>query len=115
MAVNNLNVTKISIQQKELNLEQDVIMTVNDFNVRQDMISSAEEAMELATMAYNVTKERFIIGRADLNSLTLSLNRQNSAQRNYISALQYYWLNYYKLRKLTLFDFLKQEELRSEN
>jgi outer membrane protein TolC len=112
MARNNLNVTKISIRQKELSLEQDVVMTVNDFNVQQDLISSAEEAMELATMAYNVTRERFIIGKADLNSLTLSLNRQNSAQRNYISALQNYWLNYYKLRKLTLFDFINNDELR---
>jgi outer membrane protein TolC len=114
MAMNNLNVTKISIQQKEVSLEQDVIMTVNDFNIQQDLINSAEEAMQLATMAYNVTKERFIIGKADLNSLTLSLNRQNSAQRNYISALRNYWLNYYKLRKLTLFDFQTGEALNVE-
>ena len=33
------------------------------------------------------------------------LNRQQEAQRNYISALQDYWLNYYKIRKLTLHDF----------
>jgi outer membrane protein TolC len=112
MAINTLNVTKISIQQREQNLEQDIVMTVNDFNVQQDLINSAEEALELALMAYNVTKERFIIGKADLNSLTLSLNRQNSAQRNYLSALRDYWLNYYKLRKLTLFDFLKQEEIK---
>jgi outer membrane protein TolC len=115
MAVNTLNVTKISIQQREQSLEQDVVMTVNDFNVQQDLISSAEEALELALMAYNVTRERFIIGKADLNSLTLSLNRQDSAQRNYLSALRDYWLNYYKLRKLTLFDFIKQEELRVKN
>jgi outer membrane protein TolC len=115
MALNNLNVTKISIQQRELSLEQDVIMTVNDFNVQQDLISSAEEALELALMAYNVTKERFIIGKADLNSLTLSLNRKDSAQRNHLSALRDYWLNYYKLRKLTLFDFLKQEKLGVKN
>jgi outer membrane protein TolC len=112
MAINTLNVTKISIQQREQSLEQDVLMTVNDFNVQQDLINSAEEALELALMAYNVTKERFIIGKTDLNSLTLSLNRQNSAQRNYLSALRDYWLNYYKLRKLTLFDFLKQEEIK---
>jgi outer membrane protein TolC len=111
MARNNLNVTKISIQQKEQKLEQDVIMTVNDFNIQQDLINSAEEALNLAVMAYNVTKERFIIGKADLNSLTLSLNRQNTAQRNYISALRDYWQNYYKLRKLTLFDFIRQEAL----
>jgi outer membrane protein TolC len=114
MAVNNLNVTKISIQQREESLEQEVIMTVNDFNIQQDLINSAEEAMELATMAYNATKERFVIGKADLNSLTLSLNRQNSAQRNYISALRDYWLNYYKIRKLTLFDFEKNQGLTIE-
>jgi outer membrane protein TolC len=115
MAVNTLNVTKISIQQREQSIEQDVVMTVNDFNVQQDLINSAEEARELALLAYNVTRERFIIGKADLNSLTLSLNRQDSAQRNYLSALRDYWLNYYKLRKLTLFDFLRQEELRVKN
>ncbi len=111
MARNNLNVTKISIQQKELNLEQDVIMTVNDFNVHQNLISSADEALKLASMAYNVTKERFIIGKTDLNSLILSLERQNRAHQNYILSLRNYWLSYYKLRKLTLYDFLGQEVL----
>jgi outer membrane protein TolC len=114
MALNNLNVTKISVQEKEQSLEQDVIMTANDFNIQQDLISSAEEAMELATIAYTVTKERFIIGKADLNSLTLSQNRQSNAQRNYITALKNYWSYYYKLRKLTLFDFFKQEKLEKE-
>ena len=56
-------------------------------------------------MAYNETKQRFMIGKADINSLTLSLNRQQEAQRNYITALQNYWLSYYKIRKLTLHDF----------
>ncbi len=114
MARNNLNVTKISIQQRLLNLEQDVIMTVNDFNVRQNLISSAEEALELATMAYNMTKERFIIGKTDLNSLILSQERQNRAHQSYILSLRDYWLSYYKLRKLTLFDFLEQEVLTEQ-
>lgn len=105
VARNNLNVTRISAQQTELSIEEDVIMTVGDFNVQQDLIGSAEEALDLANMAYNETKQRFLIGKADLNSLTLSLNRQQDAQRNYISALQNYWLSYYKIRKLTLHDF----------
>ena len=80
-------------------------MPVGDFNIQQDQISSAEEALDLAIMAYQETKQRFMIGKADINSLTLSLNRQQEAQRNYINALQNYWLSYYKLRKLTLHDF----------
>lgn len=111
MAKNDLNVTKLSIRQQELALEQDIIMTVNDFNIQQNQIVSAEEALKLAVMAYNTTKERFIIGKADLNSLTLALQRQNSAQRNYILSLQNYWQNYYKLRRLTLYDFLEDKHL----
>lgn len=114
MARNNLNVAKISVQQKELNLEQDVIMTVNDFNVQQALISTAEEAMELAAMAYDMTRERFVIGKTDLNSLILSQERENRARQNYIASLRSYWMNYYKLRKLTLYDFLEQEVLTEQ-
>jgi outer membrane protein TolC len=114
MAKNNLNVTRISVQQKEINIEQDVVMTVNDFNVQQGQMQRAEEAMRLANTIYNSTIERFIIGRVDINSLTISLNRQKEAQKGYISALKNYWLSYYKLRKLTLFDFEKQEKISVE-
>lgn len=106
MARNNLNIVKISSRQDEISIEEEVIMTVNDFNIQQNMISSAEEALDLSILAYNETRQRFIIGKADINSLTLSLNRQQEAQRNYISSLQNYWLNYYKIRKLTLHDFV---------
>lgn len=105
MARNNLNVATIAARQEELKLEEEVTMTVGEFNIQQNLIMSAEEALELAVMAYEQTRQRFIIGKADVNSLTLALNRQQQAQKNYISALQNYWLNYYKIRKLTLHDF----------
>jgi len=105
MARNNLNVIKTSAQQSEISIDEEVTMTVNDFNIQQNLIISAEEAMELSILAYNEIRQRFVIGKTDINSLTLSLNRQQEAQRNYISALQNYWLNYYKIRKLTLHDF----------
>jgi outer membrane protein TolC len=105
MAHNNLEVVKTSSRQSELTLEEEVIMTVNDFNIQQSLIASAEEALDLSILAYNETRQRFVIGKTDINSLTLSLNRQQEAQQNYISALQNYWMNYYKIRKLTLHDF----------
>ena len=105
MARNSLNVVKTSARQSEISIEEEVIMTVSDFNVQQSMVASAEEALDLSVLAYNETRQRFIIGKADINSLTLSLNRQQEAQRNYISALKNYWLYYYKIRKLTLHDF----------
>lgn len=105
MAKNNLNVVEIAARQDELSIEEDVVMTVSDFNIQQELIKSAREALDLADMAFDQTKKRFIIGKADMNSLTLSQNRQTDANKNYITALQNYWLSYYKLRRLTLFDF----------
>ena len=95
MARNNLNVIRTTARQEELSVEEDVVMTVNDFNVQQNLIGSAEEALDIAITAYDQTRQRFIIGKADINSLTLSLNRQQEAQKNYISSLKNYWLSYY--------------------
>ncbi|MDR2968228.1 MAG: TolC family protein [Tannerellaceae bacterium] len=105
IAKNNLSVAQISARQEELTVEEDVTMTVGDFNIQQSLIGSAEEALELAIRAYDETRRRFMIGSADISSLTLSRNRQEEAQRQYIQALNNYWLSYFKIRKLTLHDF----------
>lgn len=105
MARNNLNVAEIAARQLELSIEEDVANTVSDFNIQQNLVNSAIEALDLADTAYERTKQRFIIGKADINSLTLSQSRQQNANTNYIRALQNFWQSYFRLRKLTLYDF----------
>ena len=105
MARNNLTVVEISSRQSEQQIEEEVVMTVNDFNVQGGMIESAEEARLLAESAYEDTRMRFIIGKSDINSLSMALTRKNAAEKNYISALRNYWLSYYKIRRLTMYDF----------
>ena len=75
--------------------------------------ASLSNGKRAVTLAIIKQADENMIGKADINSLTLSLNRQQEAQRNYISALQNYWLSYYKIRKLTLFDFSKGQSLLS--
>ena len=111
IARNNLNITQISARQEEISLEEDIIMTVGDFNVQLRLAQSAEEALTLSQMAYAKTRQQFIIGKADISSLTLSYNRQQAAERNYIAALRNYFLSFYKIRKLTLYDFEKKISL----
>ena len=79
--------------------------TVDDFNIQIDLIKSAREAMDLSDMAYSQTQQRFMIGKSDLSSMTLASTRRQEASKNYIEALKNYWLSYYKLRRLTLYDF----------
>lgn len=105
MARNNLNVAQIAQRQQELDTEEDVITTVNDFNIQQHLVASAIDALELANVVFESTSQRFLIGKSDLNSITLSQSRRQTANNNYIRALHNYWLSYYRLRKLTLYDF----------
>ena len=105
MAKNNLNVTEITSRLGEVKIEEDVIMTVGDFNIQKDLIISAEEAVSLAEDIYEQTLQRFMIGTVDLNTLTLLRQRQQEARRSYIRALENYWISYFKIRKLTLYDF----------
>ena len=105
MALSNLDVAEIAERQQLKTLDEEVTVTVDDYNIQLDLIKSAEEAMDLAERAYAQTQQRFMIGKTDLSSMTLASSRRQEASKNYISALKNYWLNYYKLRRLTLFDF----------
>ena len=80
-------------------------MTVSDYNVHRELVSSATNALDLADMAYAQTQQRFIIGKADVNAVTLALNRRREAVKNCMAALQNYWTSHYKVRRLTLYDF----------
>lgn len=115
MAKNNLNVVEISSRQTEQQIEEEVIMTVNDFNVQGGMIEIAEEARLLAESAYEDTRMRFIIGKSDINSLSMALTRKDTAEKNYISALRNYWLSYYKIRRLTMYDFVNESVIDTGN
>ena len=105
MARSTLATTRIEAQQNQVSVEEEVVMTVSDFNTQLELVVSASEAYDLSILAYNETRQRFIIGKADMSSLTLAQNRQQEALANYIAALQEYWEQYYKIRRLTLWDF----------
>jgi outer membrane protein TolC len=98
----------------EQELEQEVLTTVADFNRQQRLITKSEEALRMAIESYNIYKQRFIVGKADINTLTLSLNRRKEAQRNYLATLNPYWRTYYAIRRLTFYDFVARRNLEYE-
>ncbi|MFD2967734.1 TolC family protein [Sphingobacterium bambusae] len=111
MAKSNLDVKRLSVQQKKQSIEQELISTVNFFYNQKRLLGSAHEVLSLANDAYQINKQRFIVGRTDMTTLTLSLNRYREAQRYYINSLTHYWTSYYKIKKMTLYDFKKRENL----
>lgn len=105
MARSNLAAVESAAQKEAIDLEQDVVMTVGDFISQQAIVENAALAMDLAQQAYEQTRQRFMIGKADVNAVTLASNRKDTAFVNYLSVMQTWWSNYFKLRQITLYDF----------
>lgn len=100
-----------TLKQKEIDFEQDILISINEFNLQVEMVKSAKEAADVAVEVYEMNKQRFVLGQMDVNTLIMQLNRKESAMVSHVNALYKYWKLYYNLRYLTLFDFEKNSML----
>jgi outer membrane protein TolC len=114
MARSNREVVRISINQERIDFEQNIIMNVMEFNLQGEQVKNTAKADTIAKMGFEVTKQRFLIGKLDVTKLNLARNDQEQARRAYINALRSYWSYFYTLRQLTLFDFEKRITLAED-
>ncbi len=112
MALSNLDLTKLTGEQDQLDFEQQIFLQVLKFNMQKDQILTAAKADTISQLRYEVAKQRFMVGKVAITDLNIAGNERDGARRNYVSAIRDYWLNYYILRGLTAFDFIKQEEIK---
>jgi DNA-binding protein len=111
MAQSNQEVVRTTVQQSEIDFEQEVMLQVMQFNLQDDQVRIAAKADTIAQSRYEVTKQRFFIGNVDVTDLNIALTEKDAAKRSYLSALNNYWSYYFNIRQLTLYDFEKQTPL----
>jgi outer membrane protein TolC len=81
------------------------MLDVEQFNMQNDQVRIAAKSDEVAARRYEVTKQRFLIGRIDVLELNDADTRKDQNRRAYVQAIQNYWSYYYNMRSLTLYDF----------
>jgi outer membrane protein TolC len=80
--------------------------------MQQNQLMIAAKSDTVARKSYEVTKGRYLIGK--INSILDLNNAQietDNSEKNYYYALQTFWRSYYEIRKLTLFDFVKNKPI----
>ena len=110
-ARSNVEATERAEQEAARDTELDVALTVADFNERQDIVETARQALTIAEDAYAQTLQRFIKAQADAYSLSIAQSHWQTARQNQIASLQNYWLAYYHLRRLTLYDYQRHQPI----
>jgi len=103
--------TLTTARQNSETLELKVRQYVSDFNQRQTLVENTMKTQATAEEAYNATLQRFASGKASVSDITIAQNRWQMARQNYVNALKNYWLAYYELRKVTLYDFIAHKTI----
>jgi outer membrane protein TolC len=114
MAQYNREVAKASIEQDKIDFEQGLIQDVVEFNLQAEQVKTAGLADTVARKGYEVTLQRFMIGKVDVVKLDIARNDLESARLAYINTVRKYWNYYYSLRRKTLFDFITRQTLSAE-
>lgn len=105
MAQSSQEVVKTTVQQARVDFEQNIFLNVAQFNLQDDQLYSAAKADTIARKRYEVSKQRFLIGKIDVLDLNVADTEKDVAKREYLSALRNYWTYFYTVRRLTLYDF----------
>jgi outer membrane protein TolC len=107
----NKRLTDYLIAQQEITFEQEVITKVRQFEMLKLQIEISKKADEVAFERYNVAQNRYLIGKIDITNLNIALTEKDDAKRSYIEALKSFWIEYYNLRGLTLYDYVERKYL----
>ncbi|MHC1705825.1 MAG: TolC family protein [Tenuifilaceae bacterium] len=114
MAQSRREVIKATVDQAIIDFEQDVYLKVMQFNRQDDQVMISNKADIISQNRYNVTKERFLIGKIDVLDLNIAQTERDAAKQKYINTLSNFWQFYFNMRKLTLYDFEKNAPLNIE-
>ncbi len=111
-AQSRLDLVSTSIEQERADFDKDVYFKVMQFNLQQEQLRIASKADTVAQTRYEVTKQRYFIGKIDITQLNIASFEKDEARRKYFEALRKYWVLFYQLRKMTLYDFEANNKIK---
>lgn len=111
IAKSNRELERMNIDQERVAFEQEILLRVKQFDLIRQQVALSVRAFEASKKREDITRKRYLIGKIGITDLNLALREQNESRRSYISALRSFWLAYFELRNLTLYDFEKDKPL----
>ena len=115
MAESQRDLTEFDVQKAREDFERGVIVQIEQFGLLKDQLKTAKEADRVAENGYKIALKKFQNGEISITDLNIALSERESAKRDYIGSLSTYWLGYYNLRILTLYDFETNQRISYEN
>jgi outer membrane protein TolC len=114
MAQSSLELAQVQSNQAIVDFQQNLYLDVEQFNLQKSQVEIAAKSDTVAMKRYEVTKQRFLIGKIAVLDLNDADTRKDQNRRAYLQSLQDYWNYFYNIRSLTLFDFIRRQPLETD-
>lgn len=101
----NQQLVNYTVAQDRINFEQEIYTQIKLFEMLREQTAIAAKSDNIAQRRYDASRQRYLIGRISITDLNIAMQEKDEARRSYIAALRDFWVSYYRLRQLTLFDF----------
>ena len=93
--------------QDEQELRENIILDVLQFNLQSERCRISAKADSVGKMRYESARERFLSGTINVTELNTAQSEMDQATTSYLQSLGDYWSYYYKIRKQSLYDYVK--------
>jgi outer membrane protein TolC len=114
MAQSSLELAQVQSDQAIIDFQQNLALDVEQFNLQASQVQIAAKSDTVAMKRYEVTKQRFLIGKIAVLDLNDADTRKDQNRRAYVQALQNYWNYFFNMRSLTLYDFINRKPLETD-
>jgi len=105
MAKANLDLVNTNLEEEEQAFEQEIYLHTLNWSNQRAFLATSDKAQEIALKRYDITKKRYILGKITITDLNLAQQEKDKAIVRYLNSLEKFWVDYYTLRRLTLYDF----------
>jgi outer membrane protein len=107
-----LESVQAQIDYNRKNFDIEVENAVNSFNQLQAALIISAKSDTIAQKRFELAKNRYLLGKISITDLGLAQDAKDKALIDYIRTLQQYWTGFYMLRRVTLYDFEKQQKIQ---
>lgn len=114
MAKSSLELAQVQSEQTIADFQQNLYLDVEKFNLQAAQVGIAAKSDTVAQKMFEVTKQRFLIGKISVLELNNADSKKDQNKRAYVQSLQNYWNFFYNLRSLTLYDFVNKRPLETD-
>ena len=105
------NRTSLENDRRRRVLDQEVYFEATRFGLLEQQIRTAAKADTVASRRFEVARNRYLIGKIGITELFDAQQEKDSANTRYVATLRSYWVAFYRLRQLTLYDFVAERPI----